>query len=107
MTGQVSHQEVGQNTLGATKEVGEITGGVQAEVDVVAEVEAGQEGVGEVADGIKVETRNLRKMILVLVMKMAILTWSQAQKDLKRDCKFQLKKDTKINKILHISLWPC
>lgn len=86
MTEQLSHQEVGGNIIVAQGEVGEITGGVPAEVSTVEEIEADQEGVVKVVNGIRVASHSLRKMILVLMMKMVILTWSQ--KSLKSDSKF-------------------
>ena len=87
MTEQLSHQEVGGSIIVAQGEVGEITGGVPAEVGTAEEIiEADREAVVKVVNGIQVASHSLKKMILVLMMKMVILTWSQ--KSLKRDSKF-------------------
>ena len=87
MTEQLSHQEVGGSIIVAQGEVGEITGGVPAEVGTAEEIEADREAVVKGVNGIQVASHNQRKMILVLMMKMVILTWSQ--KSLKRDSKFR------------------
>ena len=78
-TEPVRHQGVEESSRGAQEEVAEITGGLQAEVDVVVGVGVGPGGVEE-GNGIQVVSHSLRKMITA-VMKMVILIWKLAQKD--------------------------